>query len=426
MKKSPIRILSVLLILISLWAVITYYTESEAKVRKISDVVKVLKESGNEPIVLKGKDQNKVVIVTPELVGRVLCTGLDGVEGNTESYIDENQIRKGATKSEPAGKWSSFGGEERIWFAPEGGKFGLFYRQNKAQDFPNYLVPEPLNSTQYKVIENPSNGKSVTFSAPIQLVNYQGTSLNLEVVRKVEILESCPYTLGLSDKIESVGFETNTWVKNTGDQPFTRQEGAVGVWTLGQFPAKQNSVIMVPFRSGSDSALGPVLNTEYFNTDMIDTTKAPSGHSYDDYWKVAKNVALVKASGSVQTKIEMNPKRAMGKLASVDLKNSGMTIVEFRMYPELAYTASYWLPYDGDPYDGASISVFVLSKEVGVPPFYELEVISPALFLQPNEQYRHISRTYHLRGDIEAMMKVCELHFNTDSEMLRKFNANAP
>ena len=426
MKRTSVQIIFATVALLSLSMAVTDCTQAKAKKRKVSDVVRLLREAGNDPVVLQGEDQNKVVVVTPELVGRVLCTGLDGIEGYTDCYIDEGQIKKGAAQSERAGKWSSFGGEERIWLAPEGGKYGLYYQQGEAQEFQNYMVPESLNSTRYQVMGKSEDGGSVTFKAPLQLVNYQGTNFDLEIVRKVQILESCPYALGFGHKIESVGFETNTWVRNVGDKPLTRESGAIGVWTLGQFPAKDHSVIIVPFRSGPDSLLGPVLNTEYFKTDMIDTTKAPRGHTYGDYWEVKEDFALVKANGSVMTKIEMGPKRSLGRLASVDLQEFEMTIVEFRMYPELDYVASYWLPYDANPYDGAAISVFVLSKEAGVPPFYELEVISPALFLQPSEQYQHISRTYHLRGDRDTIAQICQRHLNADLETLQEFDRNAP
>lgn len=391
--------------------------------RKVKDVIGLLENAGNEVIVLTGRDKDRVVVVTPSLVGRVLCTGFEGVNGGTESYISEAQIKRGATPSGKGGDWAAFGGEERIWLAPEGGRFGLFFKQGNEQNFKNYLVPEPLNSARFGVTARTEDQTSVTFVAPIHLTNYQGHKIDLEVKRRIEILESCPYTLGYGSKVDFVAFESRTGVRNTARAPLTKETGAVSIWTLGQLPVRNHSVIIVPFRPGPDSQLGTPLNTEYFKADMIDTTQAPDGHVYDDYWALKDNYALIKANGSVRTKIEMWPKRSLGRMASINLASFSMTIVEFRMYPEREYLASYWLPYEGDPFKGAAISIYVGPREEGA---YELETLSPALFLQPDEQYTHVSRTYHLRGDKPSIVEILARHFNADIKSLTQFDRNSP
>ena len=400
--------------------------EGGNKVRKIREVLRFLEQTGNEEVLLTGEGQNKVVVVAPSLGGRVLCTGFEGVEGDTDSYILEDKIKKGAAPTGRGAVWSNFGGEERFWLAPEGGKFALFFREGEEQAIANYLIPNSLNSARFGVTAKAEDGTSVTFAAPIQLTNSRGMRFDFQVKRKIEVLQSCPYALGYGDKLDFVGFESKSWVKNGGRAALSRQTGAVAVWTLGQYPVKDHTVIIVPFRPGPNSELGKPLNTQYFKTDVVDITKVPKGRSYNDYWTVKDNYALIKANGSIGTKIEMWPQRALGRIASIDLASFSLTIVEFRMYPRLDYLASYWLPYSGDPFQGAAISIFVLGKGAGIPLFYELETLSPALFLHPSEEYCHISRTYHLRGEKVSIGEILGRHFNVDLGTLQEFDRNTP
>lgn len=110
---------------------------------------------------------------------------------------------------------------------------------------------------------------------------------------------------------------------------------------------------------------------------------------------------MVKADGKVQTKLEILLRRALGRLASLNLDDLTMNIVTCETYPELPYPASYNLPYDGDPLDGGVLSTFMNEGVPGSPAkpaVHELEVCSPLLELQPDEQYCHVSRRTAIRA----------------------------
>jgi len=64
---------------------------------------------------------------------------------------------------------------------------------------------------------------------------------------------------------------------------------------------------------------------------------------------------------------------------------------------------------------------FVLGYEQDPNPSYELECLSPALFLKPGEQFCHISRTWHLLGDAEAIADIGRRHFFTSPDDLAMF-----
>jgi hypothetical protein len=394
-------------------------------VRKISDDLSLLADCGHASYALHAENRDRVVVVTPGLVGRVLSTGFDGVDGSTNSWICEEQMRKGATRSEAGGNWAVFGSEERIWYAPEGGRNALFFAGTE-QRTGTYLVPESLNSTRFQVTALSPDARSIEFMAPIHLENIRGYKFDIEVTRRIEALDSCPYALGSGDDIEVTGFESKTWTRNVGPKPITKDTGPISTWTLGMFPAYPNSVVMLPIRRGPDKELGPPINTEYFNSDLIQKDKVLADAPYDNYHAVKDGVALIKANGNVLTKIEVGPRRSLGRMASVNLKTMDINIVEFRQHPEMEYVGSFWLPHDGEGYDGSAISIFTLSADLGLHPFYEMECISPSLFLQPGEQYCHISRTYRLRGEGKALGKVLKRYFNADMETLKEFDRQAP
>ena len=384
--------------------------------RTIADVIRLLKNTGHEPIVLRAEDGRKVVLVTPSLVGRVLGTGWAGEEGATESYITEEAIARGFITPQPGAAWNSFGGEERIWLAPEGGRHGLFFPPGAPQTMDHYLVPDALDSACYRVEYVSADGKSTTFSARLKLTNYQGTRFEVEVTRTVEIVDWCPFTMEAAGQVDFVGFESRTHLRNIGRQPFKRETGALALWTTGQFPSHERTVVMLPYRTGPEEKLGPPVSTAYFK--LLNPGREKM---LGDYWSAEDGCAFLRANGDVLTKLELPSRRALGRLASIDLASGELCLVQSDVYPELDYPSSVVLPYEGDPYEGGALSSFTLSNDQGVPPFHELETVSPALFLKPGESFCHRSRTYHLKGERAAIWRICERHFNASEERLLAF-----
>ena len=378
-------------------------------------VYELLKQTGSEPILLKGR-QGRTAIVAPKLVGRVMCAGFDGLEGKTNAFVNAEQLRKGFSSSGRGG-WNNFGGEERIWFAPEGGKYGLFFVPGLEQNWENYVMYEALHGLQYKVDQIDPDHQWVQFSAPAQLTNYQGQQFNLDVTRRVSVLDWCPFTndKSISSDTEFTGFQSETWTKNIGDQAWDKQTSPVSMWTVGQFNCREHTVVMLPFKEGQ---LDDPITTEYFRSHASD------GKMPDNYWAVKPGCGLLKVNGDVQTKLEMRAGPCLGRLGSIDLETFELTVVEFQLYPELSYTASFLLPYEGDLLDGGAMSSFVSQGPIGTS-IYELEACSPIMELAPGQSFLHLSRTYHIRGRREAIDKICQRYFNIDMKTLEAFDKQA-
>lgn len=384
----------------------------------VKEVVRLLEDTGNTYVLLRGtRDPGTVVVAAPSLVGRVLCTGIDGLEGETESYILPDEIRKGHRPSGPGGTWNNFGGEERVWLAPEGGRFSLFFPEGEAQTMDTYTVPEPLNSTRFQTVEGSESRDSVTCMASISLTSVRGTVYEIRMIRRVRLLEGSPFSMGYGDRVRVVGFETSTTVFNAGDAAWTRETGAPAIWTLGQFKAGKRRIVVVPYRRGQTGSDQDAVSTENFRLLNPGGTQGLTA-----YFRVDQQCVLFRVNGGAQTKLEFPHKTATGRIGAVDLAHPVLTIVESRVYPELDYVAGYALPYSGDPYDGGASSSFVLSRESTIPPFFEMESCSPALFLQPGESYEHVSRTYHIRGPLGPLRSICHRHLGTDWGVLETFD----
>jgi hypothetical protein len=377
-------------------------------------VYELLKQTGSEPILLKGS-QGRTVIVAPKLVGRVMCAGFDGLEGTTNAFVNAEQLRKGFSSSGRGG-WNNFGGEERIWFAPEGGKYGLFFIPGLEQNWDNYVMCKALHGLQYKVDQIDPDHHWVQFSATAQLINYQGRQFNLDVTRRVSVLDWCPFTndRSISSDTEFTGFQTETWTKNIDDQVWDKETRPISMWTIGQFNCREHTVVMLPFKEGAKEPI----TTEYFRS------HATGGKMPDNYWAVKPGCGLLKANGDVQTKLEMRAGPCLGRLGSIDLETFDLTLVEFQLYPELPYTASFLLPYDGNLLDGGAMSSFVSQGPIGSS-IYELETCSPIMELAPGQSFLHLSRTYHIRGQREAIDKICQRYFNIDIKTLEAFDKQA-
>jgi hypothetical protein len=158
------------------------------------------------------------------------------------------------------------------------------------------------------------------------------------------------------------------------------------------------TTIVVPYRSGPEADLGPVVNDAYFGKVPADRLVARDG------------VVFFKGDGEHRSKIGLSPERATGILGSYDASRGLLTIVSYtRLADARDYVNSMWeiqkQPYrgdvvnsynDGPPAPGA--------KPLG--PFYELETSSPAAALEAGGSLNHVHRTFHFQGeraDLDAL-----------------------
>jgi hypothetical protein len=373
------------------------------------EAVALLRDTGNDALVLTAPNTSGAVLVAPGLVGRVLCSTFDCGSGGTNGWINEVAIRRG--KVDPV--FNNFGGEERIWFAPEGGPFGLMFGR-KESVFENYCVQPGMSALDYEVAE--SRPTSVLLRADLTLENGVGTRFDLHVDRRISLMGSCPYTLGIPGRTEVVAFQTENTVTNTG-AGWARTGGTLAIWCLGQFLEHRRLSIIVPAHPATDSESSPATVDEYFKDFCIGGV-FPSVRRVD--WG---EFVLLRADGKVRGKVGIKRDRATGRLGSYNPDDTHLIIVDHDFYPELEYTSGYWRQYE-NPFDGDALSVYIDGPEWSGGPegvSYELETMSPALFLRSGDAFTYRNRTFHIRGDGESVGQVCRRSLGPTLDQLEEF-----
>jgi hypothetical protein len=170
------------------------------------------------------------------------------------------------------------------------------------------------------------------------------------------------------------------------------------------------TTIVVPFRAGPVTELGPVVNDAYFG-------KVPA-----DRLRVNGNVIYFKGDGQYRSKIGLSPLRAAAVAGSYDGRLGALTVVQYTQ-PEGAtdYVNSMWEIQD-EPYGGDVVN----SYNDGPPepgasplgPFYELETSSPAAALAPGAAITHRHRTFHLAGDPDALDPIARRIFGVGIDQI--------
>lgn len=377
---------------------------------KFSDVVQLLRDTGNDAYVLEGRRKGRQALVCPSLAGRVMGTSYDGPDGEIGGFIDARAFREGMKDI-----WDNWGGEERYWLCPEGGQFGLMF-QGKKNSFENYTVQQGINSQKYEVTDLAKTGNSLTMQAGFSLINASGTRFEVNSVRRITAADGCPYTVGAGPDVDCVGFQSESTITNVGPNAWTKETGALAHWHLGQFLPGPRVIVVIPFRQGPFS--DPPIREDYFKEFCIEG-RMPANR----YW-MREGFALFKADGKVRTKIGQNRSRSLGIIGSYNLDTDEMIVMDYDFYPNLEYAASYWYEQP-DPFNGDCIS---FSAEVPGSPgepqgrCYELESMSPAMLLSPGQSFVFRTRTVHIRGPRKTVAGICRRHLGAEIATLDAFD----
>ncbi len=347
-------------------------------------------------IVLSDKTGRAQVAVVPQYQGRVMTSTANGAKGTSFGWINKKAIADG--KRQP--HINVFGGEDRIWFGPEGGQYSLFFPKGKPFDFKYWQTPAPIDWGGWKMTTHTRD--RAAFSQNMSLTNYAGTKLNLRANREVRLLNQAQLasSLGGSTRgLRVVGFETDNRITNTGRAAWTKKTGMPSIWILGMMNPSPDTTVVVPFVPGPESKLGRIVNDAYFG-------KVPATNLKVDE---RKGVLFFKADGKKRSKIGIPPRRAKNVLGSYDSAGKTLTLVELTL-PRGArdYVNSMWEtqknPFAGDAVNSYNDGPLADGTQLG--PFYEIESSSPAAALKPGQTMRHLHRTIHIQGPEAVLDKI--------------------
>jgi hypothetical protein len=330
-------------------------------------------------IVLQSGDAR--VAISPKYQGKVFTSSAAGDEGTSFGWIHYKAFEGPA---EP--HMNAYGGENRLWLGPEGGKFSLFFPPGAKMEFANWKTPDAFDTEAWTVAM--SGLQSVELTKDFALTNYAGTRLSIGIRRNISImgLAAIKYDLNLDfdTSVKAVGYHTINVLTNKGSAAWTETTGMPCLWLLDMFNPSPATTIVIPF--GGDSS--KPATTDYF------------GEIPADRIKYADNVLFFKADGKSRGKLGIHPQRAKPVAGSYDAQHHVLTVTLFGTDTSARYLNQEWNtvkpPFSGDAVNAYNDGPLADGSQMG--PFYELESVSPAAFLAPGQSQTHQHSVVHFTG----------------------------
>ena len=349
-------------------------------------------------VVLQDRSGMSQIAVLPKMQGRVMTSTAEGAIGYSFGWINRELVAAG----KPVEHINVYGGEDRFWIGPEGGQFSVFFKKGVPFDLEHWFTPAAVDTEPWDLVAQ-STGSAV-LRKTIHLQNYSDTVFDVRVDREVRILDRKKalrmLNVKLGSKVNMVAYESNNRMINAGKDEWSQKTGLLSIWILGMFTPSPQTTIVVPFITGPEDKLGPIVNDTYFG-------KVPATRLV-----VKDGVMFFSGDGQYRSKIGLSPMRAKNVLGSYDAANKALTIVQYNKPKGAAdYVNSMWQIQDA-PYRGDTVNSYndgppsPGAKPMG--PFYELETSSPAASLAPGQSILHTHRTFHFRGseeDLDAISK---------------------
>ncbi|HEY4937370.1 MAG TPA: DUF6786 family protein [Puia sp.] len=354
-------------------------------------------------ILLKSGDDNAQIIVSPKYQAKVFTSTAEGATGLSFGWVNY----KAFTANVDA-HMNAYGGENRLWLGPEGGRFSLFFKPAARMDFNNWKTPTVFDTETWSVVSN--NDSSVNMSKDMEFVNYQGTELSVTVNRNIRILgrQEIIKTMGLSidDSVKAVGYETENILTNKGSREWTTETGMPCIWILDMFRPSDQTTIVIPYNGDS---LSKPATTDYFGEIPVNRIK------------YADSVLFFKADGMNRGKLGIHPVRAKGMAGSYDANKKILTITLFDIDNSGKYLNQEWNttkpPFSGDAVNAYNDGPLASGGQLG--PFYELESVSPAAFLKPGDSLTHHHSVFHFTGNETGLNIIAEKVLSVSLEQIK-------
>jgi hypothetical protein len=250
----------------------------------------------------------------------------------------------------------------------------------------------------------------------MKLQNAARVQFDLEVTREIHLQKAHHFgklfgteaqNALASNKVKMVGFQTINTITNRGPA-MTREKGLVSIWSLGQFPAGPRTFIIVPFKGGDDTTLGPIVNSDYFGRVPADRLRFSS----DAVW--------FSGDGKFRSKIGIPQQRVKQVAGAIDLQQGVLTLVHFSIPPDptaFSYVNNLWgdqqEPYRGDVFNSYNDGPPEPGKSA-MGGFFELESLSPAAQLPTGKAITHTQTTFHIEGDAVSLARLAKAALGVD------------
>ena len=181
------------------------------------------------------------------------------------------------------------------------------------------------------------------------------------------------------------------------------------LWLLDMFNPSPATTIVIPYHSEPGDTSKPA-TTDYF------------GEIAADRIQFDNNVLYFKADGKSRGKLGMHPKRAKPVIGSYDALHHALTICLFDVDSSARYLNQEWntakAPFSGDAVNAYNDGPLANGSQMG--PFYELESVSPAAFLQPGQAQVHHHTVFHFTGPEASLDRISQKLLGVTIETIRR------
>lgn len=365
-----------------------------------------LSAKDNQLAVLKSADGQAQVIVSPAYQAKVFTSTAAGEEGQSLGYLNYKALDQTGFSEHMNG----YGGENRLWIGPEGGRYSVFFQPGTEQVYANWYTPAPVDTEPWGVKE--ADTKSVAMAKEMEVANYMGSKLRLGIDRRVQLLESAEALSMLGGipgaEVKMVAYTTENRLTNLNDFAWTRETGTVCLWVMDMFNTSPQALTVVPYHMGSEAYLGRIVTSEYF------------GEIPANRLQVKDGLIFLKTDGRFRSKIGLNALRTKGISGNYDPVSGRLTVSTFDVNKQAAYLNQEWDttkdPAVGDIFNGYNDGPLEDGSIMG--PFLELESASPGAFIYPGESLTHHHQVFHFTGEAAALTAITEVLFGISVDEL--------
>lgn len=346
-----------------------------------------LLKSRDEVVFLKEGDA--ILAVAGPWQGRVLASSSGGLKGLTTGWYNRELVLSNNVDE----KLSKLGGESRFLLAPEVGKYSVFFDPGSEQIPENIKISAALDTARFQVTDQGSN--FLICGGEMQIRNANGYLFNIAVNRKITLKckERIELELGINYDcdISAVAFSTETTMKNTGSEAWSKDRGLLSIWEVSCIRPSKRSVVVMPIRQRTDTI------TVYFTA--VDSTRL----------KITDKFVYYRGDAAYMNKIGLQPELCTGTFGSYCPEEHLLTILKYNFENNSMYANCLWS--HKDPYKGDVINVFngEVNDSLGRNwPFYELESLSGMKELGVGEEVYHSQSVYHFEGEEGGLDKIAQ------------------
>ncbi len=359
-----------------------------------------LKSYAKNIIELQSSDSNSKLLICADYQGRVMTSTATGDSGTSFGWINYKLIESGEKKKHI----NPYGGEERLWLGPEGGQYSVYFQKGDSFNVAHWQVPPIIDTVTYDVASQ--NQSQAVFTKKATVVNYSGTSFDINIERKISLLDKKQLeekmNLQIPSSVHFVGFETDNSITNIGNKDWKKENGLLSIWLLGMMTPSDETKVIIPFVPQKN--IHDYITNDYF------------GAISPDRLQIKDSVLYFKCDGKSRGKIGLSPVIAKSIAGSYDFKNNVLSLIFFPVDKNGMYVNSKWelqkQPFKGDVVNSYNDGPMADGSQLG--PFYEIEASSSVKELKKGEKQEYKQITCHLQGSFDDLRNIAKQLLGVD------------